>query len=119
MQILIDNMERVIEEFKIEFGIDSVITNKQYNYQRFFYHGIEIGCYFRDCITIGKKMAFSEGRIWTCNSVCHSPKRNYEALKNEIFSSIKRLLPLVVCVEQNKKEWTVQQMEKKANDDFS
>lgn len=119
MQILIDNMERVIEEFKIEFGIDSVITNKQYNYQRFYYHGIEIGCYYRENIMIGKKMAFSEGRIWNSNSVCHSPKRNYESFKNEIFSSIKRLLPLVVSVEQCKKEWTAQQMEKQANDDFS
>lgn len=119
MQILIDNMERVIEEFKIEFGIDSVITNKQYNYQRFYYHGIEIGCYFRDNITIAKKMTFCEGRIWDSSSVCHSPKRNYESFKNEIFSSIKRLLPLVVSVEQIKKEWTVQQMEKQANDDFS
>ena len=31
MQILIDIMERVIDEFKIDFGIDSIITNQQYH----------------------------------------------------------------------------------------
>lgn len=118
MQVLIDNMERVIEEFKIEFGIDSVIIHEQYNYQRFYYHGIDIGCYYRDGITIAKKITFYEGRIWSSNT-CHSPKRNYEGFKNEIFSSIKRLLPLVVSVEQEKKKWTAQQLEKHANDDFS
>lgn len=118
MQILIDIMERVIDEFKIDFGIDSVITNQQYHYQRFYYHGIEIGCYFRESISIAKKMAFCEGRIWDYSSVCHTPKNNYEGYKNEIYSSIKKLLPKVIEVELQQKEWKEKQMLESIKNDF-
>ena len=118
MQILIDIMERVIDEFKIDFGIDSVITNKQYNYQRFYYHGIEIGNYFRESISIAKRMAFCEGRIWDSSSVCHTPKNNYESFKNEIYSSIKKVLPKVIEVEKDLKEWKEKQMMESIKNDF-
>lgn len=118
MQILIDNMEQVIDEFKIDFGIDSVITNQQFHYQRFYYHGIEIGCYFCDNITIAKKMVFCEGRIWDSSSTCHSPKKNYESFKNEIYSSIKKLLPKVIEVELKQKEWKEKQMMETVKNDF-
>ena len=121
MQVLIDNMERVIEEFKIEFGIDSVITHKQYNYQNFFYHGIQIGSYWRDGVSIGKKIYFREdnGTIYVWPSTEHKPKKNYEAFKREVYNSLKKIMPLVDDALIQQKKWTVQQMEKNANDDFS
>ena len=118
MQILIDIMERVIDEFKIDFGIDSIITNQQYHYQRFYYHGIEIGCYFRDGITIAKKVVFYEGRIWDSSSVNHTPKNNYESLKNEVYSSIKKILPTIIQVEKDLKEWKEKRMMESIKDDF-
>jgi hypothetical protein len=118
MQILIDIMERVIDEFKIDFGIDSIITNQQYHYQRFYYHGIEIGCYFRDAITIAKKIVFYDGRIWDSNSVNHRPKNNYEGFKNEVYSSIKKILPNAIEVEKDLKEWKEKRMMESIKDDF-
>ncbi len=118
LQILIDIMERVIDEFKIDFGIDSIITNQQYHYQRFYYHGIEIGCYFRDDITIAKKVVFYEGRIWDSNSVNHRPKNNYESFKNEVYSSIKKILPTIIVVEKDLKEWKEKRMMEAIKDDF-
>lgn len=118
MQILIDIMERVIDEFKIDFGIDSIITNQQYHYQRFYYHGIEIGCYFRDGITIAKKIVFYDGRIWDSNSVNHTPKNNYEGFKNEVYSSIKKILPTIIEVEKDLKEWKEKRMMESIKDDF-
>ena len=63
-------------------------------------------------------MAFCEGRIWDSNSVCHTPKNNYESYKNEIYSSIKKLLPKVIEVELQQKEWKEKQMLESIKNDF-
>lgn len=121
MQVLIDNIEGVINEFKTEFGISSIVTHPQYNYQNFFYHGVQIGSYWRDGISIGKKIYFREddGTIHVWPSTEHKPKKNYEAFKREVYNSLKKIMPLVDDALIQQKEWKVQKMVKEANDDFA
>lgn len=120
-QVLIDIMEGVIEEFKTEFGISSVVTHPHYNYQNFFYHGVQIGSYWRDSISIGKKVYFhyADGKIHAWPETEHKPKKNYEAFKREVYNSLKRIMPMVDEALIQQKEWKVQKMVKEANDDFA
>lgn len=120
-QVLIDIMEGVIEEFKTEFGISSVVTHPHYNYQNFFYHGVQIGSYWNDGISIGKKVYFhyNDGKIHAWPATEHKPKKNYEAFKREVYNSLKRIMPLVDDALIQQKEWKVQKMVKEANDDFA
>lgn len=120
-QVLIDIMEGVIEEFKSEFGISSVVTHPHYNYQNFFYHGVQIGSYWNDGISIGKKVYFhyNDGKIHAWPATEHKPKKNYEAFKREVYNSLKRIMPLVDDALIQQKEWKVQKMVKEANDDFA
>lgn len=121
MQVLIDIMEGVIDEFKTEFGISSVVTHPQYHYQNFYYHGVQIGSYWRDGISIGKKVYFhyNDGTIHAWPETEHKPKKNYEAFKREVYNSLKRIMPLVDDALIQQKEWKVQKMVKEANDDFA